>query len=78
MTAGRYGLAEENGLRCYLPCPGNSNQICGGITVNSVYYVPLLYMNPLFTTTSTLSTPLVTFSNTTSLYSFALCFLKAN
>jgi hypothetical protein len=69
---GRYGWAEENGRRCNLPCQGNSNEICGGSWANSVYYVPLLNMDPLFTTTSTMSTPMVTSSNISSLFIFAL------
>jgi hypothetical protein len=39
---GKFGWAEENGLKCNMTCNGNSSEICGGVMANSVYYTPLM------------------------------------
>ena len=49
---GKFGWASDNGRVCNKTCPENSNEICGGSSANSVYYVPLLNTNETLSTTS--------------------------
>jgi hypothetical protein len=53
---GKYGWAEENGLKCNMTCNGNSSEICGGVLANSVYYTPLFQTSTTSTPTTTEST----------------------
>jgi hypothetical protein len=50
---GKYGWAEENGLKCNMTCNGNSNEICGGVMANSVYYTSLMQTSTTATTATT-------------------------
>ena len=61
---GKYGWAEENGLTCNVTCTGNSNEICGGVLANSVYYTPLIQTTTT-TTESTLSQSVLTMNANT-------------
>jgi hypothetical protein len=53
---GKYGWAEENGLKCNMTCNGNSSEICGGVMAISVYYTPLMQTSTTATPTTTEST----------------------
>ena len=69
---GKYGWAEKNGLTCNVTCTGNSNEICGGVLANSVYYTPLIQTTTTTTTTkatateSTISQSLLTMNANTN------------
>jgi hypothetical protein len=50
---GSYGTAQSKGKTCNRTCTKSVNDICGGLFANSVYKI-----NPIYTTTTTTSTPL--------------------
>ena len=39
-VAGRFGSANDNGDQCGFPCTGNSQESCGGLHSNYIYYLP--------------------------------------